>query len=328
MDTITQGLAGAVIGQAISDKKLVRKITFLAFLTAMLPDLDVFIRSFHNPLIFISYHRQFTHSLIFIPVGGLIAMLLGLLIWPALRPYKWRVLLITTLSYATHGVIDVMTTYGTELFWPFSQLRLSWDIISIVDPVVTVVLLLGTVIAYSYRRPNAARWAICAFLLYIGFACWQHHRGMQAQQQLIAKRHQQTVQRRVVPELGHLFRWRSVYIYNNNVYFDGVSTPLWGKSTVKKGVYLPLMTDAQLPNDIRHNIFAEHAYKTFKWFCQDYVVLVRKHPLVVADARLIRGMHPLKLLWGLLWVRDGKNNYQVKWIRQPEAYAGHIRKEP
>ena len=40
----------------------------------------------------------------------------------------------STLGILTHGFLDACTSYGTSLFWPFSSTRVSWNVISIVDP--------------------------------------------------------------------------------------------------------------------------------------------------------------------------------------------------
>ena len=79
MDPISQGTVGAVFAQTISSKKNIAKITVIGCLAGMAPDLDVFIQSREDPILFLEYHRQFTHSLIFIPFGSL---LLSLVIFP------------------------------------------------------------------------------------------------------------------------------------------------------------------------------------------------------------------------------------------------------
>ena len=72
MDPLTQGAMGAALPQALSNKKTLWLIGLLGFLSGMAPDLDVLIRSKADPLLFLEYHRQFTHSLVFIPFGGLV----------------------------------------------------------------------------------------------------------------------------------------------------------------------------------------------------------------------------------------------------------------
>ena len=44
----------------------------------------------------------------------------------------------STIGYATHGIIDSLTSYGTQLFWPFSNDRFATNTISIIDPLFTL----------------------------------------------------------------------------------------------------------------------------------------------------------------------------------------------
>ena len=41
----------------------------------MAPDLDVLFQSPTDPILFLEFHRQFTHSLVFIPIGALLVFL-------------------------------------------------------------------------------------------------------------------------------------------------------------------------------------------------------------------------------------------------------------
>lgn len=84
MDTFTHGLLGAAASQAIFAKQLPRSAGLIGFIAGMAPDLDLFLGSGTDPVASILYHRQFTHSLIFIPLGALLVSLLC--IWT--KPYK------------------------------------------------------------------------------------------------------------------------------------------------------------------------------------------------------------------------------------------------
>ena len=77
MDPLSQGIVGSVAAQQKSSKEKILLITIIGFLSGMAPDLDVFIRSSHDPLLAIEFHRQFTHSLAFIPIGALIVTFLS-----------------------------------------------------------------------------------------------------------------------------------------------------------------------------------------------------------------------------------------------------------
>ena len=72
MDPITQGAIGAIVATAVAPAKHVRLAAFVGWAGGMLADADIFIRSASDPLLNIEYHRHFSHSLLFIPVGALI----------------------------------------------------------------------------------------------------------------------------------------------------------------------------------------------------------------------------------------------------------------
>ena len=72
MDPLTQGVVGASLPLASARRRDIVSAAVLGFLAGMAPDLDVLIRSSEDPLLFLEYHRQFTHALVFIPIGGLI----------------------------------------------------------------------------------------------------------------------------------------------------------------------------------------------------------------------------------------------------------------
>ena len=82
MDLLTQGLLGGAVAQAGAPPHETRAATAVGLLAGLLPDADTLIRSPNDPLLFLDFHRHFTHSLVFIPVVALIAALLA---WPVLK---------------------------------------------------------------------------------------------------------------------------------------------------------------------------------------------------------------------------------------------------
>ena len=74
MDPLSQGTVGAAFAQSVANKNNIFKIGFIGFLAGLIPDLDVLIQSSTDPILSLEYHRQFTHSLLFIPFGSLILL--------------------------------------------------------------------------------------------------------------------------------------------------------------------------------------------------------------------------------------------------------------
>ena len=161
MDPFTQGALGAALPQATCRKPQVVAAGILGWLSGMAADLDVLIRSSADPLLFLEYHRQFTHSLVFIPVGGLITA--SLLHWILRRRWKLefrQTALFCTLGYATHALLDAATSYGTMLLWPFSNERFAWKIVSVVDPLFSLPVIALVVLSALKRKQVFARLAL------------------------------------------------------------------------------------------------------------------------------------------------------------------------
>ena len=76
MDPITQGIFGGVFAQTLVNKKKIFYGSIVGVISGLAPDLDVLIRSETDPLLSLEYHRQFSHSLIFIPIGALFVSLI------------------------------------------------------------------------------------------------------------------------------------------------------------------------------------------------------------------------------------------------------------
>lgn len=192
MDTITQAVFGAAIGQAGFQSKLGWRALAAGATLATVPDLDVF-GSLIDPLNEWRNHRGITHSLFFGPVVG---PLFGVAIWKA---YQWRSdrhpgkfpsgltnvqalsawIWLSVLALMTHPVLDVFTPYGTQLLAPFSDQRFAINAMSIIDPVYTGVLVLALLGGWAVRRgafgqpgwaAHMAGAAIVASVLWQGYA--------------------------------------------------------------------------------------------------------------------------------------------------------------
>ena len=147
MDPVTQGVLGASSAQSASTGKQLAAATLCGVVAGMAPDLDALIRSSDDPLLYLEYHRQFSHALIFIPIG---ALLCAVLLWRMVARWLsfYQTYLFCLLGYATHGLLDACTSYGTQLFWPFSNARIAWHTVSIIDPLFTLPLLVLVALAY------------------------------------------------------------------------------------------------------------------------------------------------------------------------------------
>jgi inner membrane protein len=138
------------------------------FLAAAAPDLD-FVVGFFGPLEYMMYHRGVTHSLILLPLWAL--LLSPLLAWILREPGGWRALYgVSVLSLGIHVAGDVITTYGTMIFAPFSDWRAAIGTTFIIDLWFSGIILAGlaaATILYRFRWPAIAASAV--LVAYVGF---------------------------------------------------------------------------------------------------------------------------------------------------------------
>ena len=151
MDPLTQGALGATVGQAFYGRTLGRQALVWGAVVGMAPDLDIIVNA-TSPMAEWLWHRGPTHALWFGPVVG---PLVGWLLWRwkggSLRDWVG----LSVLALFTHPLLDVFTTYGTQLFSPFSRHRFALDSVAIIDPAYTLLLVAG--IAVGLWRGLATR---------------------------------------------------------------------------------------------------------------------------------------------------------------------------
>lgn len=298
MDPFTQGLAGAALPQSMARRKTVAIAGLLGFLAGMTPDLDVLIRSSEDPLLFLEYHRQFTHSLSFIPLGGLIC---ALLLHPLLGRRRGLTFRLTwtfcTLGYATHGLLDACTTYGTMLFWPFSDVRIAWNTISIIDPLFSLPILALLVTGTLRRRPAWARLALVWGLVYLCLGAWQREVARDLGAAIAITRGHSPLQLEAKPSFANILVWKVVYRTADRFYVDAVRTGPHPR--IFPGDSLPLLDiERDLPWLDRDSQQARDIER-FRWFSKGYIAQDPDNPNRIIDIRYSLLPNEIKALWSI-----------------------------
>ena len=237
MDPLSQGLLGAALAQSVARRGEQRLAALVGAAAGMAADLDVLIRSSADPLLSLEYHRHFTHSLLFVPLGALVVALVA---WPLLRRRLQfgRLYLFAFMGYSLSGVLDAFTSYGTHLLWPLSDARTAWSLIAVVDPVFTLGLLVAVVWALVKQSPRAARVGLVFAALYLGLAGLQSQRAESALRELAAARAQVPDALLVKPTLGNLLLWRGVYRSGDRFFVDAIRVG-WGAPRIYQGGTVP-----------------------------------------------------------------------------------------
>jgi membrane-bound metal-dependent hydrolase YbcI (DUF457 family) len=167
MDTITHGIAGALIAKAafggrdlISTAEMEKRrlATWALVIGAVFPDCDILRDMFsHDPMLIITWHRSITHSLLCLPVWSVIlAALTGVIA----RGRKWQPpsFLVLTGIYAvgilSHILLDLLTSFGTMIWSPLEWSRPAWDVLFIIDFTFTAILLVPQWLAWAYADPK------------------------------------------------------------------------------------------------------------------------------------------------------------------------------
>ena len=223
MDPLSQGTVGAAFAQSIANKNNIIKISIIGFLAGLAPDLDILIRSENDPILFLEYHRQFSHSLFFIPFGSLIVALLIFPLFKKSMSFK-TIYRASFLGYATHGLLDACTSYGTLLFWPFSNERITWNNISIIDPLFTIPVLILIGIAIKTRKRIFSFFAIGWIIFYLSLGFIQYDRALSAAIKLAELRGHVAERITLKPSFGNLILWKSIYQYEETFYVDAIRT--------------------------------------------------------------------------------------------------------
>jgi inner membrane protein len=156
MDSLTQIVLGAAVGEAVLGRKVGNKAMLYGAIAGTIPDLDVLARLFVDTVTATEWHRGFSHSIFF---SVLFAPIFGWLVWKinpkSIATFKeWSWLMFWGLF--THPVLDAFTTWGTQLFWPF-KLRLAFQNVFVIDPMYTLPFLVFLVLAMRQKRTSLKR---------------------------------------------------------------------------------------------------------------------------------------------------------------------------
>jgi len=180
MDTITHGIAGALIAKAVfqggdffpPERPGKRQIvTWTLTLGAVFPDSDVLREFFsRDSMLIVTWHRSITHSLLCLPIWVLLLAVLTMAIcrwrkwespaYPVLCGY-WAV------GILSHILLDLVTSFGTMIWSPYQWSRPAWDILFILDFSFTAILLIPQLLAWAYEDPDHVRRR--AFIMWLIF---------------------------------------------------------------------------------------------------------------------------------------------------------------
>ena len=299
MDPISQGLLGGIVTQSASkENSELRFVTILGILAGLLPDIDVLIKSQTDSLLTIEYHRHFTHAIAFAPIGG---AFVAFIFWLFFRKrYTFSKLWgYSTLGYITGGLLDACTSYGTQLYLPFSSYREGWNIISIVDPIFTTLLLIGVVLAFLRKNPKPARLFLSLCFLYLSVGFIQRTRAENFASELASSRGHRVQRLKVHPSIGNLLVWRLTYESENNFYADAVRLGIFREPILYAGGSAKKFSQVDTFPELDSNSRLSKDIARFQHFSQGWIFKHPKNHLILGDFRYSMVPNGVNPLWGI-----------------------------
>ena len=216
MDSLSQIVLGGAVAAAIVPARHRRAALLAGAALGTLPDLDSFplMLFTDDPVMLMTVHRSFSHSLFVLP-------LLAWLIWwlfkrrggrVAESPYRWFWAI--QLALVTHPLLDAFTVYGTQLLWPLHVRPAMWSSLFIIDPVFSLCLVVPCVVAWFAReRPLAQRaltWGLVLSLGYLGLSQVAKWKVEREAERSLATLGLQDAPRFSVPMPFNILLWRVV----------------------------------------------------------------------------------------------------------------------
>jgi inner membrane protein len=298
VDPLTQTGLGASLALSRASRRALPQAALAGGMAGAAPDLDVLIRSAEDPLLFLEYHRQFTHSLVFIPFGAaLVALLLWLLIgrrrgWSATALYGF-----CFLGYATHALLDACTSYGTQLLWPFSDRRFAWNNVSIIDPLLTLPLLLFIALALIRRRPVFATTGFAWVVLYLGLGVLARDVAIEEGLRLAAERGHYPDTLEAKPSFGNIVLWKTVYRWEDTYHVDALR--IAPSLRVYPGARVAALDPARDLPWLDADSTQARDLERFRWFSMGYLAAEAGHPGRVMDLRYSLLPNEVRPLWAI-----------------------------
>jgi len=284
MDSLTQMTLGAAVGEAVLGRKVGRKAALWGAVLGTLPDLDVFI-PFGDPVKDFTYHRSFSHSIF------VLTLLTPLLVWlirklhPGDREHKNGWLWLVWLVFMTHILLDCLTVYGTQIFWPFWHHPVGLGSVFIIDPFYTVPLLLGVLAALvlsreSHRGQLINRATLTLSSFYLAWSVAAQVYVTSAVEQSLAQ--QAVAYEKLLVNAGpfNTLLWRIVAIQANGDYVEGFYSLVDGERTVT-------ISRHQSREDLLQTLAGHWPVERLRWFSKGfYKVWQQGDEVIMTDLRM------------------------------------------
>ena len=282
MDSLTQVVLGASIAGVCAPRGHRRWALLLGAALGTLPDLDVAIR-YGDAVKDFTFHRGFSHSLfVLLPFSVLLWVVLQRW-WAPVRgaPLRWFAAI--SLVLMTHPLLDAHTAYGTQLLWPLESPPVMWSTLFIIDPVYTLPLLVGVIVAAIAPASKRAGIALGAGLLIsCSYLAWSWVGKTVVEREAMAELSKLGLAKAALfstPTPFNTLLWR-VVVLTENGYLEGYDSLLVDEDPIQFEFY-------RSDNEAMRAASNVWAVSRLRWFAQDFVKAeIDDDRLVITDLRM------------------------------------------
>jgi inner membrane protein len=302
MDSLSQLVLGASIGVAVMGRRTaIWKAALWGGICGTLPDLDVFI-SYGDAVRDMTFHRAESHAFFYLTLAAPMLALLASKLHGEMALFK-RWCLALWLALVTHPILDATTIYGTQLFLPFTDHPYGTGSMFIIDPLYTLPLLIGVIVALSRKSWAGLPWNTAGLVISTAYLCWSMLAQAQVErivrEQLVAQgqeKGQVSAKFFVTPTPLNTVAWRIV-VMGDKGYSEGFYSFF---DTDKQINFDTFPSQPALINELKGNWTAER----MAWFTHGFYSLREvKGQAILTDLRM--GQEPNFVFQFALAQREG-----------------------
>ncbi len=280
MDSLTQIVLGASVSEVVLGKQIGNRALLLGAIGGTIPDLDVVSNLFMSEVDSLGFHRGISHSIFFaFSFSAFMAYVvhrwysrydgshrlsyMNVGFWNYYKLFFW--------TFLTHSILDCFTTYGTQLFAPFSNYRVAFNNISVADPLYTVPFLVCLIIASFYKKDHRKRrffnhLGLGISSLYMMITLWNMDTITDVFKQKLQDNGVEYNRLRVSPTILNNVLWYCVAESDSSYYINY-------HTLVNADAYQEIVEvkkNHALIGDVRD----DHTLETLKWFSNDYYAII------------------------------------------------------
>jgi inner membrane protein len=276
VDSLTQAVLGAAVGEALLGKRLGNRALVWGAVVGTLPDLDVLLMPLLDNAADLWWHRGPSHSLLVMVLVSWWSSIWLAKRWKRDKVTRKQAGWFVFAVWSTHVLIDCFTVYGTSVWWPLPLPRVALNQLFIIDPFFTLPMLVAVLwVPWLRKKKEISKrrrintWGLALATAYAGASlALKFHVSSQFDADL-ARRAVSFERRMEAPTPLNVLLWRSV-VDRGSEFWVGYRSVLDRSTTPVRWTVIPKGHD-QLGNDAD-----SRGVRSLAWFSNGWYV-ARRH---------------------------------------------------